>query len=92
VTAEEFIAAITQHIPEKSFQMVRYYGWYSNRAGGDRKKKCLQRPGDKLTPRPTESIEVLDISQPAAATRKNIPCEPFDDGWLGYEGPFITVQ
>ena len=23
--AEEFIAAITQHIPEKSFQMVRYY-------------------------------------------------------------------
>jgi len=24
--AEEFIAAITQHIPEKSFQMVRYYG------------------------------------------------------------------
>ncbi|MDP3283100.1 MAG: transposase, partial [Desulfobacterales bacterium] len=26
--AEEFIAAITQHIPEKSFQMVRYYGWY----------------------------------------------------------------
>ena len=23
-TAEEFIAAITQHIPEKSFQMVRY--------------------------------------------------------------------
>jgi len=24
-TAEEFLAAITQHIPEKSFQMVRYY-------------------------------------------------------------------
>jgi hypothetical protein len=24
--AEELIAAITQHIPEKSFQMVRYYG------------------------------------------------------------------
>jgi hypothetical protein len=38
VTAEEFIAAIMQHIPEKSFQMVRYYGWYSNRARGDRKK------------------------------------------------------
>ena len=25
-TAEEFIAAITQHIPPKSYQMVRYYG------------------------------------------------------------------
>jgi hypothetical protein len=24
--ADEFITAITQHIPEKSFQLVRYYG------------------------------------------------------------------
>jgi len=23
--AEEFIARVTQHIPEKGFQMVRYY-------------------------------------------------------------------
>jgi hypothetical protein len=23
---------------------------------------------------------------------KNIPCEPFDDGWTDYEEPFITVQ
>ena len=38
-SAEEFIARITQHIPEKSFQLVRYYGWYSNRSRGDRKKK-----------------------------------------------------
>jgi hypothetical protein len=28
-SAEDFIAAITQHIPDKGFQMVRYYGWYS---------------------------------------------------------------
>jgi hypothetical protein len=27
----DFIAAITQHIPDKSFQLVRYYGWYSNK-------------------------------------------------------------
>jgi hypothetical protein len=27
--ATDFIAAITQHISEKSFQLVRYYGWYS---------------------------------------------------------------
>jgi hypothetical protein len=26
-TAEEFIASITQHIPDKNFQLVRYYGW-----------------------------------------------------------------
>ena len=30
--ADEFIARITQHIPDKSFQLVRYYGWYSNRS------------------------------------------------------------
>ncbi|MCP3932562.1 MAG: hypothetical protein GY705_26120 [Bacteroidetes bacterium] len=27
----EFIAAITQHIPEPYFQLIRVYGWYSNR-------------------------------------------------------------
>ena len=32
-TACDFIAAITQHIPDKRFQMVRYYGWYSNKSG-----------------------------------------------------------
>ncbi len=35
----EFIASITQHIPEPSFQLARYYGWYSNRMRGDRRKK-----------------------------------------------------
>lgn len=35
----ECIAAITQHILEQSFQLVRYYGWYSNRMRGDRKKQ-----------------------------------------------------
>mgnify|MGYP001582376570 FL=1 len=46
-TAEEFIAAITQHIPEKSFQMVRYYGWYSNKSRGLRKKQGNLKPGDQ---------------------------------------------
>ncbi len=38
-SAVDFIAAITQHIPEKNFQLVRYYGWYSNRMRGDRQKR-----------------------------------------------------
>ena len=38
-TAEEFIAAITQHIPEKNFHLVRYHGWYSNRMRGERRKQ-----------------------------------------------------
>jgi len=26
-TPTDFLAAITQHIPDKGAQMVRYYGW-----------------------------------------------------------------
>lgn len=37
-TGDEFIADITQHIREKGFQLVRYYGWYSNRMRGERRK------------------------------------------------------
>jgi len=32
----DFLAAITQHIPDKGVQMVRYYGWYSNKMRGGR--------------------------------------------------------
>jgi hypothetical protein len=38
-SACDFIAAITQHIPDKRFQMVRYYGWYSNKMRGQRRKR-----------------------------------------------------
>ena len=37
----DFIAAITQHIPDKSFQLVRYYGWYSNKMRGQRDKQAV---------------------------------------------------
>jgi hypothetical protein len=37
-SACDFIAAITQHIPDKRFQMVRYYGWYSNKMRGQRSR------------------------------------------------------
>jgi hypothetical protein len=33
-TPTDFLAAITQHIPDKGAQMVRYYGWYSNKMRG----------------------------------------------------------
>jgi ribosomal protein S27E len=34
----DFLAELTQHIPDPSMQMVRYYGYYSNRARGDRRR------------------------------------------------------
>ena len=45
-SAEEFIAAITQHIPDHNFQLVRYYGWYSNRMRGERRKMALEEDDD----------------------------------------------
>jgi len=60
VDAEEFIALITQHIPGKSHQLVRYYGFYSNRARGERRKEAEQEDLDStVTP---EEVEVIDVS------------------------------
>ena len=58
----EFIAAITQHIPEPSFQLVRYCGWYSNRMRGDRKKqeeREMENGGGESET--TEDISCIDI-------------------------------
>ena len=70
-TAEEFIAAITQHIPKKSFQMTRYYGWYSNKARGVRLKNEVQViepargriPADNEEKETTNDVEIIDISK-----------------------------
>jgi len=60
--ADAFIAAITQHIPQKSFQMVRYYGWYSNKSRGMRSKQGIQRPGDE-SPESDVAFEVIDVTE-----------------------------
>jgi len=62
-SAQEFIAAITQHIPDKHFHMVRYYGWYSSRSRGERIKAGLFRPGDEPgSSAVTPEVTVLDVS------------------------------
>ncbi|MFO0795342.1 MAG: transposase [Candidatus Brocadiaceae bacterium] len=62
-TAEEFIAAITQHIPEKSFQMIRYYGWYSNKSRGLREKQGNLIPDDQPLDETAEAIKIIDVSE-----------------------------
>lgn len=67
-SAEAFIAAFTQHIPDKGFKMVRYCGWYSNRARGERAK----REAVSGAPKPT-AVEVIDVSkyhQPRIPSKK----------------------
>ena len=36
----DFIAELTQHIPDGGMQLVRYMGWYSNKVRGQRAKKA----------------------------------------------------
>ena len=59
--ATDFIAAITQHIPEKSFQLVRYYGWYSNRGRGEREKR--EQDSAVSLPEVPSQIEIIDVSE-----------------------------
>jgi hypothetical protein len=37
-SALDFLAELTQHIPDKGEHLVHYYGWYSHRQGGLRAK------------------------------------------------------
>jgi hypothetical protein len=34
----DFLAEFTQHIPPKGSHLIRYYGWYSNKSRGMRRK------------------------------------------------------
>ena len=38
----DFLAEFTQHIPPKGSHLIRYYGWYSNKSRGMRKKAAAE--------------------------------------------------
>ena len=40
---EEFLHRLTRHIPEKGFQMIRYYGFLANRVRAKRLPKVYER-------------------------------------------------
>src|SRR3990170_912556 len=46
----DFLAYVSLHIPDKGEQLLRYYGWYSNKSRGLRKK-------DKRQPSPIPPVE-----------------------------------
>jgi len=54
----DFIAAITQHIPDKSFQLVRYYGWYSSKMRGQRGKQAIEAVHAAGQP-----VQIIDVSE-----------------------------
>ena len=45
----DFLAEVTQHIPEQGEHLIRYYGWYSNKKRGER-AKGLRKPEDNGAP------------------------------------------
>ena len=54
----DFLAEFTQHIRPKGAHLIRYYGWYSNKSRGMRKKAAAEQAeqggkpsgGDEATP------------------------------------------
>ena len=42
----DFLAAFTQQIPAKGSHLIRYYGWYSNKSRGMRKKAEAEAPDE----------------------------------------------
>ena len=51
----DFLAEVTQHIPDKSEHQIRYYGWYSNKKRGQHLKKrpklaSVSDDGEQNTP------------------------------------------
>ena len=68
VSAEEFLAGITRHIPDKGSQMVRYYTWHSNRARGERAK--YEAESGPAEPVDVEGIDVSEYQPPRIPSKK----------------------
>lgn len=58
----DFIAAITQHIPDKSFQLVQYYGWYFNKMRGQRGQQAIEAVHAAGQP-----VQIIDVSEHPAS-------------------------
>ncbi|MDZ4850270.1 MAG: transposase [Pirellulaceae bacterium] len=57
----DFLAEFIQHIPPKGSQLIRYYGWYSNKSRGMRKKAEAAEPSSEepTTSRSSQSWAML---------------------------------
>ena len=54
----DFLAEVTQHIPDFGEHLVRYYGWYSNKSRGQRaKRQPVAAPGTAAPVRPPTARE-----------------------------------
>ena len=77
-SALDWLARLITHIPNKGEQMVKYYGYYSNKSRGMRKK-------DEEIQKPNEPNECNDISEIDAEINKlmfsNMKRKKFNKSW-----------
>ena len=65
----DFLAEFTQHIPPKGSHLIRYYGWYSNKARG------LRRTAAEAAVQ--AAAEALTSNLPSPSGRGRAPCTPY---------------
>ena len=70
-TAVDFLAAVTRHIPDKGAQIVKYYGWYSNKARGQRAK--LKSCHSELV---EESLDACSSKEPHSSAGQSPDTDP----------------
>ena len=71
----EFLAALPVHIPDKWEQLVHYYGHFSSRARGARKKKSAPTP-PPIPPLPDPDEQHAASKSWAALIKRIYECDP----------------
>ena len=80
LTAVEFIALLTAHIPDKHKHLIRYYGLYSSRSKGkarvdgslDKFGFGMKRPDDPAAGASSEPVETISRQQAKSAWARMI--------------------
>ena len=65
----EFLAEFTQHIPPQGAHLIRYYGWYSNKARGMRRKAAEAAEAAAATLEPPAASSSGDAGPAPARSR-----------------------
>ena len=59
----DFLAEFTQHIPPKGSHLIRYYGWYSNKPRGTRKKAAVETSAKTSAESSSDQTATMGSSQ-----------------------------
>jgi ribosomal protein S27E len=68
----DFLAEFSQHIPPKGSHLIRYYGWYSNKSRGMRKKMAAEASAQSSAEEATPASSATGSSQAWAMLIKRV--------------------